>query len=83
MFGWVWLERTVWGLSGWVRELLPDTGLQQAEAGCSARHAGRQQCSDPGSPLLLLPLFAGGQCCPYRRGEWWLRLSTDFEHMNK
>lgn len=25
----------------------------------------------------------GGRCCPGRRGEWWQRLATDLEHLNK
>lgn len=25
----------------------------------------------------------GGWCCPGRRGLWWLRLSTDLEHLNR
>lgn len=24
---------------------------------------------------------AGGVCCPNRRGEWWVRLSVNSEHM--
>jgi hypothetical protein len=29
------------------------------------------------------PPRAGGQCCPNRRGEWWVRLSIDTEHLGR
>lgn len=28
-------------------------------------------------------LNAGGICCAGRRGEWWIRLSIDTEHMGR
>lgn len=29
------------------------------------------------------PAHPGGECCPGRRGEWWLRLSIDTEHLGR
>ena len=29
------------------------------------------------------PPSAGGTCCPSRRGEWWLRLSINAEHLGR
>ena len=28
-------------------------------------------------------MSAGGTCCPSRRGEWWLRLSINAEHLGR
>ncbi|KAH7623249.1 hypothetical protein Ndes2526B_g01671 [Nannochloris sp. 'desiccata'] len=30
-----------------------------------------------------LQQLLGGNCCPSRRGTWWLRLSTDLEHLGR
>ena len=27
-----------------------------------------------------LHVLLEGRCCPDRRGDWWIRLSTDLEH---
>ena len=31
----------------------------------------------------MLPCCAGGKCCPARRGEWWVRLALDTEHLGR
>ncbi|KAK9829081.1 hypothetical protein WJX72_003785 [[Myrmecia] bisecta] len=31
----------------------------------------------------LLRKLLGGACCPGRRGEWWVRLSVDTEHLGR
>jgi fanconi-associated nuclease 1 len=30
-----------------------------------------------------LQQLLGGNCCPNRRGDWWCRLCTDLEHLNR
>lgn len=37
----------------------------------------------PTWPPARSPARPGGECCPGRRGEWWLRLSIDTEHLGR
>lgn len=30
-----------------------------------------------------LEQLLGGRCCPTRRGDWWVRLTTDLEHLKR
>ncbi len=41
----------------------------------------RQRRYGPAAALLRALLC--GRCCPGRRGEWWLRLSVDLQHLGR
>lgn len=58
--------------SAWVYCLMATAGVSILEK--------RKRFRDAADRLQQL---LGGNCCPSRRGTWWLRLSTDLEHLGR
>lgn len=59
-------------LPGWVYCAMATAGVSLLE---------RQRCYQ--AAIDRLHQLLGGCCCPGRRGDWWQRLTTDLEHLNK
>ncbi|GAB4815648.1 hypothetical protein N2152v2_002694 [Parachlorella kessleri] len=58
--------------AGWVYCMMATLGVSLLERGRKYQEA-----------IERLQQLLGGECCPSRRGEWWLRLSLDSEHLGR